>query len=79
MLHYENITEARVHELIESVLQNNQNFSSLEAEETRNAIQKCNEIKAILEADGQTIEQKIESIAGQISLADKNRLKEDIE
>lgn len=79
VLHYENIAEARVHELIESAMQNNQNFCDIEAEETRSAAQKCNEIKAILEANGQTIEQKIESIARHIAVADKNRLKEDIE
>lgn len=79
VLYYENITEVRVHELIDSALQNNQNFSDLEVEETRNAIQKCNEIKAILEAGGQTIEQKIEGIARHIAIADRNRLKEDIE
>ena len=79
VLHYENIAEVRAHELIESVMQNNQNFCDLESEETRSAIQKCNEIKTILEADNQTIEQKIESIARHIAVADQNRLKEDIE
>ena len=79
VLHYENITETRAHELIENAIQNNQNFYDLESEETRNAMQKCNEVKAILEAGGQTIEQKIESIARHIAIADQNRLKEDIE
>ncbi len=79
VLHYENIAEARVHELIESAMQNNQNFCDLESEETKNAIQKCNEMKTILEAKGQTIEQKIESIARHIAVTDQNRLKEDIE
>jgi len=79
VLHYENIAEARVHELIEGAMQNNQNFCDLESEETKNAIQKCNEIRQILEADGQTIEQKIESIARHIAVADQNQLKEDIE
>lgn len=79
VLHYENIAEARVHELIESAMENNQNFSDLEAEEVRNTIQKCNEIKMILEAEGQTIEQKIESIARHIAVADQGQLKEDIE
>jgi len=79
VLYYENITEARVHELIEAAIQNNQNFCDLGVEEIKNAIQKSNEIKTILETDGQTIEQKIESIAGYISLSDKKRLKEDIE
>ncbi|MFH0873462.1 MAG: ATP-dependent helicase [Candidatus Komeilibacteria bacterium] len=79
VLYYEDITEDRVHELIESAMQNNQNFCDLESAETKNAIQKCNEIKAILETDGQTMEQKIESIARYIAVADRNRLKEDIE
>ncbi len=79
VLYYENIAEARVHELIEGAMQNNQNFCDLEFEETRNAIQKCNEIKSILEVEGQTIEQKIESIAHHIAVEDQNRLKEDIE
>jgi superfamily I DNA/RNA helicase len=78
VLYYENIAEARVHKLIESTMQNNQNFYDFESEETGNAIQKCNKIKAILEADNQAIEQKIESIAYLISVADQNRLKEDI-
>lgn len=79
VLHYENIAVAKVHELIELATQNNQNFCDLEAAEVKNATQKANEIKAILEAGDQTIEQKIESIAGHISLSDKKRLKEDIE
>jgi len=79
VLYYENTAEARTHELIEIAMQNNQNFCDLEAEEIKSAIQKCNEIKAILETNGQTIEQKIESISGHIVVADKNRLKEDIE
>ena len=79
VLQYENIAEARVHELIEIAMQNNQNFCDLESEETKNVLQKCNEIKAILEAGGQTIEQKVESITRHIAVADQNRLKEDIE
>ncbi len=79
VLYYENIAGARVHKLIKTAMQNNQNFFNLEAEEIKSATQKCNEIKTILEANDQTIEQKIEGIAGQISLTDKNRLKKDIE
>ncbi|NLZ96768.1 MAG: ATP-dependent helicase [Candidatus Magasanikbacteria bacterium] len=79
VLQYENIAETKVHELVDSAMQNNQNFCDLESEETKNTIQRCNKIKAILEADDQTIEQKIENIACIISVADQNRLKEDIE
>ncbi len=78
VLYYENITEARTHELIKSAIQNGQNFCDSESEEIKSAIQKCNEIKVILESEGQTIEEKMESIARQISISDRNRLKEDM-
>ncbi|MCL4449688.1 MAG: UvrD-helicase domain-containing protein [Actinobacteria bacterium] len=79
ILQYENVAIARVHELIEMAMQNNQNFNDLDAAEIKSAVQKSNEIKTILETNGQTIEQKIESIARHISLSDKKRLKDDIE
>ena len=79
ILQYENVAMARVHELIEMAMQNNQNLNDLDADDIKSAMQKSNDIKTILETTGQTIEQKIESIAGHISLSDKNRLKEDIE
>lgn len=79
ILYYENIAVAKVHELIEISMQNNQNFCDLEATEVKNVTQKANEIKTILEEADQTIEQKIESVANHISLSDKKRLKEDIE
>ncbi|MDZ4246146.1 MAG: 3'-5' exonuclease, partial [Dehalococcoidia bacterium] len=78
VLYYENIDKARTHELIESAMQSGQNFYDLESEETKRVIQKCSEIKAILEAEGPTIEEKIVSIARHTSITDKNRLKEDI-
>jgi len=79
VLYYENITEVRVHKLIKTAMQNNQNFCDLRVEEIKNTIQKSNEIKIILEIDDQTIEQKIESIAGHFALSDKKLLKEEIE
>ncbi|RWZ82044.1 MAG: ATP-dependent helicase [Candidatus Chaera renei] len=79
VLHYENIAMAKVHELIKLAMQKNQNSCDLEVVEVKNATQKTNDIKTILEAGDQTIGQKIESLAGHISLSDKKRLKEDIE
>lgn len=78
VLYYENIAEARTHELIEIAMQSEQNFCDLESEETKHMIQKCNEIKVILEAEGATIEEKIENISQHITIVDKDRLKEDI-
>ncbi len=78
VLHHENTAENRMHELIEEAMGRNQALCDLESEEIRDAIQKCNDIKVILEAGGQTIEQKIKKIAGSITITDKDRLKEDI-
>lgn len=78
ILYYENIAEARTHELIKSAMQGGQNFCDLESEETKGVVQKCSEIKVILEADGLTIEEKIENISQHITIVDKDRLKEDI-
>jgi len=79
VLYYENIREVRTHELIENAMQNNQNFCDLGGEETKSVLQKCDEIKKILETEDSIIEEKIKSIAQHISIADKNRLKKDIE
>lgn len=79
VLYYENIREAGAYELIENAMQNNQNFCDLEVKEVKSVRQKCNEIKKIFETEGSTIEKKIESIAQHISIADRDRLKKDIE
>jgi superfamily I DNA/RNA helicase len=78
VLRYETLVEERIHELIKCAMQNGQNFCDLESEETKSVIQKCNEIKAILEAEGETIEDKIENMTSHISISDKDRLKKDI-
>lgn len=78
VLYYENITEDKTHEFIESAMQNGQNFCDLESEETKGMIQKCNEIKAILESAYPLIEEKIKDITRHISVIDQDRLKEDM-
>lgn len=78
VLYYENIEEARTHELIECAMQNSQDFCELEYEETKSVIKKCNDIKEVYEEEGVEIEDKIGTMAGIISIADKDRLKEDI-
>jgi len=79
VLYYEKIGEARTHDLIENAMQNNQNLRDLEAEEVKSVIQKCNEIKTILETEDTTIEEKIKSITHHISIVNQDRLKKDIE
>lgn len=78
VLHYENIDENIVHELIESAMQNDQNLRDLEFEEITNAIQKCNEIKRILDDNSTNIEQMIENITPLITIDDSEKLKNDI-
>lgn len=79
VLYYENVSEVNIHRLITLAIQNNQDFCDSEDEEIKKIIQKCEEIKNILVAEDQTIEQKIDNISGYISLIDKNRLREDME
>lgn len=79
VLYYENIAEARVNRLIKIAMKNNKSFYELNIEEVNSTKQKCNEIKTILEEDGPLIDQKIESIAKCIYLADKSRLITDIQ
>ena len=78
ILFYEDIAEAKVHELIEGAMQNGQNLCDIDSEEIKISLQKCNAIKTIVETAGATIEEKIKSITSHISIVDKVRLKEDI-
>ena len=78
ILYYEDIDEARVHELIKGAIQNEQNLCDIDSEEIKISLQKCNKIKNIIKATNATVEEKIESIANHISIIDKIRLKEDI-
>ncbi|MFH1270960.1 MAG: UvrD-helicase domain-containing protein [Nanoarchaeota archaeon] len=78
VLYYEDISKAKVHELIEIAMQNGQSFCELDSDEIKNAQQKCNDINTILETEGTTTEEKIEGIALLVSITDRARLKEDI-
>lgn len=78
VLYYENITKTRIHELIETAMRDGQNFCDLESKETENTLEKCNAIKTILESEGPTVEDKIESISSHVSISDKDKLKENI-
>lgn len=79
VLYYENVVKAKTHELIKNAMQGGKNLCDLDTKEIRDAIEKCNEIKTILEADDLTTEQKIKNIALHIPIENQNHLKEDIE
>ena len=78
VLYYEEIPEAKVHELIVRAMRNGQNLCDLDAEEIQYAMQKCNEIKIILDNEDGRIEKKIDEIARHITINDKDKLKKDI-
>jgi len=78
VLHYENINENILLELNESAMQNGDNLSELEFEEISNIIQKCNEIKRLLDDNSTNIEQKIENITSLITIDDPEKLKNDL-
>ena len=77
-LHYEAIQEERVHEFIDNAMSNSQNFCDLNSKDIRDLLQKCNEIKVILDADS-SIEEKVDQILSLIAVVDKNQLLQDIE
>ncbi len=78
VLHYKEVSENKVHELIAKAMQDDRRLCDLDIQEIKDALNKCNEIKTIL--DGQnTVAEKLEQISGLISVVDKAKLKTDIE
>ena len=78
VLYYQGISEERVHELIISALENGENFCDLEEPEIRDALNKCNEIKIILESEN-AVAEKIRQLARLIPVADSGKLQNDLE
>jgi len=78
VLHYERVSKDKVHELIANAMQDDKNLCDLNFQEIKDALNKCNQIKTI--SDGEhTVAEKLEQIAGLISVADKAKLQKDIE
>jgi superfamily I DNA/RNA helicase len=78
VLHYEGISEDKVHELIVKAMQDDKNLCELNIQEIKDALNKCNEIKTILDGES-TAAEKLEQISNLISVANKEKLQKDIE
>ncbi len=78
VLHYEKISITRVHELLEYAMQSGQNFRNLDEQEIINAMEKANNIKAIVDAESSIIE-KLEGIANIIKITDRAKLQDEME
>ena len=67
-----------MHELIAKAMRDAQNLCDLALKEIKDALSKCNEIKAILDTKD-TVAEKLEQICNLISVADKENLQKDLE
>lgn len=78
VLHYEGISTARVHRLVESAMQSERDLCDLDEQEIRNAMEKANAIKAILDSES-PITEKLDGITRLISISDRAKLQTDME
>jgi len=78
VLRHENISKTRVHEFLEYAMQSGQNLRNLDEQEIINAMEKANNIKAILDAESSIIE-KLEGIANIITITGRAKLQDEME
>ena len=78
VLYYEEISKEEVHDLINEAMQANKSFFDLDLEEVEKILNKCNDIKNILDSDS-SIDEKIDELSGQIVINNGERLKDDFE
>jgi len=78
VLHYDGVSEPRVHELITTAMRNNKNVCESDAQEVKDLLSKCNGIKNALGSE-KTIAEKLEQISKLISVVDREKLRNDME
>lgn len=78
VLHYQMVSEATTHELIAEAIRDGKNLCDLDAPEIKDALDKCNTIKTILDAKG-TVSGKLAQIFGLINVTNQARLGKEIE
>ena len=78
VLHYNGVSGDKVHELIANAIQDNKNLCDFDFKEIKNVLNKCNEIKTIMDGEN-TLAKKLEQISSLISVTDKSKLQKDIE
>ena len=74
VMYYEGIANDRIHSLIENAINNNQDFSDLNTDETRSILAKCDAIKAVIDSE-QGIDGKISSLIAYIAITDQEKFK----
>lgn len=79
VLQYEDIDLVRVHRLINQAMQHNNPLCDVVSEEIASTKRKCQDIKSILEAEDQSLDETIDRIADVISIGDKNELAENFQ
>lgn len=78
VLHYEGVSEDKVHELIARAMQGGKNLYDLDIQEIKSALSKGNKVKTILDGKS-TAAEKLEQIFNLIPVADKEKLQKDVE
>lgn len=78
VLFYEKYSEAVIHNLVDTAIQNEKDLCEIESEDIKDILTKCNNIKDIIDS-GNSIDEKIDNISAYISIKDKGQLKKDIE
>ena len=78
VLHYERISEDKVHQMIAKAMQEFKNLCDLDFSEIHDALNKCNNINTILDGEN-TAAEKLHQISSIISIVDKEKLQKDIE
>lgn len=78
VLHYEAVSKDKAHEWIAKAMQDDTSLCDFDSQKIKDALNKCNEIKTILDGKS-TVAEKLEQVSGLISVADKAKLQKDIE
>ncbi len=78
VLWYEDFSEEQTHTWIVEAMQHNKNLSCLDAEEIRDILRKCSDVKNIIETESST-DEKVDKLSECISISDKLRLRNDMD
>jgi superfamily I DNA/RNA helicase len=74
VMHYERIPTNIIHSLIANAINNNQNFSDLNTDETTSLLTKCDAIKAIISSN-QDLDEKIRLMTTYLTISDQEKFK----
>jgi len=78
VLFYESFTEEQIHPWIVEAMQNNKNFCDLDNEEIKKILEKCENIKNIIDS-GKSIDEEINNLSTHMPITDRVSLKNNLE